>query len=38
VWQICLFGKILNAVSAIFNLFEAFFDLWNGFIFAHMNY
>ena len=38
VWQICLLGIILNAASAIFNLFEAFFDLWIGFMFAHWNF
>ncbi len=32
VWQICLLGIILEAASAIFNLFEAFFDLWIGFL------
>jgi hypothetical protein len=35
VWQICLLGIILNAASAIFHLFEAFFDLWIEFMFAH---
>ncbi len=38
VWLICLLGIILDATSAIFNLFEAFFDLWNGFMFAHWNF
>ncbi len=31
VWQICLLAIILDAASAIFHLFEAFFDLWIGF-------
>ncbi len=35
VWQICVLGIILDAASAIFNIFEAFFDLWIGFMFAH---
>ncbi len=26
VWQICLLGIVLDAASAIFHLFEAFFD------------
>jgi hypothetical protein len=38
VWQICLLGIILNAASAIFHLFEAFFDLWIEFMFAHWNF
>ncbi len=38
VWQICLLGIILDASSAIFHLFEAFFDLWITFMFAHRNF
>ncbi len=38
VWQICLLGIILHAARAIFNLFETFFDLWVGFMFAHWNF
>jgi hypothetical protein len=38
VWQICLLGIILNAASAIFHLFEAFFDFWIEFILAHWNF
>jgi hypothetical protein len=38
VWQICLLGIILDAARAIFNLFEAFFDLWIGYLYAHWNF
>jgi hypothetical protein len=38
VWQICLLEIILDAASAIFHLFEAFFDFWIMFKFAHWNY
>ncbi len=37
MWQICLLGIILNAASAIFYLFEEFFDLWIWFMFTHWN-
>jgi hypothetical protein len=32
LWQICVLGIILDVARAIFNLFEAFFVFWIGYV------